>query len=149
MDFSSPAYEAAPSRLRTRFGEPAEAWWQELPGAIGELSERWALAMGAPMGRGNTSLVLLCRRTDGSAAMLKLTPDTQLAVAEGRRSEAGSSYQPRAGIPHRVSERSGSATARRLSRPPHEPWQSTGAGVPATCHGLLWYTSDSGAGVTH
>jgi hypothetical protein len=33
-------------------------------------------------GGANTSLVLRCERTDGSAAMLKLVPDRSLAVAE-------------------------------------------------------------------
>jgi streptomycin 6-kinase len=35
-----------------------------------------------PIGRGNNSLVLRCRRTGGRLAMLKLSPDTEIAAAE-------------------------------------------------------------------
>jgi streptomycin 6-kinase len=38
--------------------------------------------IGDAVGRGNTSLVVRCRRADGRPAVLKLTPDTKLAGAE-------------------------------------------------------------------
>jgi streptomycin 6-kinase len=57
-------------------------WWQALPVTIAELSDRWGIEIGGPVGRGNTSLVLRCRRADGRAAILKLTPDAELAAAE-------------------------------------------------------------------
>jgi streptomycin 6-kinase len=82
MEFSSPAYQAARRRLRARFAEQVEPWWQALPAVLAELSDRWALAVDSPVGRGNTSLVLRCQRDDGSAAMLKLAPERSLAIAE-------------------------------------------------------------------
>lgn len=82
MDFSAPIYAAAHGRLRARFGERVEPWWAALPTLCGELSGRWELRLGSPVGQGNTSLVLCCQRADGRAAILKLTPETELAAAE-------------------------------------------------------------------
>jgi streptomycin 6-kinase len=59
-----------------------EPWWDRLPGAVAHLAERWGLVVGDAVGRGNTSLVIRCRRADGRLAVLKLTPDSELAVAE-------------------------------------------------------------------
>ena len=70
-----------------------EPWWERLPGEPAELAERWELVIGDAVGRGNTSLVMIrCRRADGRAAVLKLTPDPQLGRAEAwalRRWEPG------------------------------------------------------------
>lgn len=82
MDYSSPVYAAVRARLQSRFGDAVHAWWGALPELVTELSARWGLAVDAPVGRGNTSVVLRCRREDGSAAILKLTPDREIAVAE-------------------------------------------------------------------
>jgi streptomycin 6-kinase len=82
MEFSSTVFEETLGRLRARFGRPVELWWRTLPAVVDDLSTRWALTPVAPVGRGNTSLVIRCARADGSAAMLKLTPDPQLATAE-------------------------------------------------------------------
>lgn len=49
---------------------------------MGELAERWELVVGGAVGSGNTSLVLRCRRPDGSAGMLKLTPAREVGVLE-------------------------------------------------------------------
>lgn len=59
-----------------------EPWWERLPGAIADLAERWELVVGDAVGRGNTSLVVRCRRADGRPAVLKLTPESELGVAE-------------------------------------------------------------------
>ncbi len=59
-----------------------EPWWERLPEDVAELAERWELVIGGAVGRGNTSLVLWCRRIDGRAAVLKLTPDAELGAAE-------------------------------------------------------------------
>jgi streptomycin 6-kinase len=59
-----------------------EPWWQRLPVVLAELAERWELVVGEAVGRGNTSLVVRCRRADGRAAVLKLTPEAELGVAE-------------------------------------------------------------------
>jgi streptomycin 6-kinase len=83
-DFSSSVLEATRDRLLARFGAPVLApWWEGLPSLLADLAERWELAVGDAVGRGNTSLVVRCRRGDGSAAILKLSPDAALAAAEG------------------------------------------------------------------
>lgn len=82
MDFSAPIYAAAHARLRARFGERVEPWWAALPTVCDELSQRWELQLGRPVGRGNTSLVLRCQRADGLPAILKLTPERGLSAVE-------------------------------------------------------------------
>jgi len=82
MDLSSPTLGATRGRLLARFGARVKTWWEQLPGAIAELAECWELVVGDAVGRGNTSLVVRCRRADGRAAMLKLTPDVDLGGEE-------------------------------------------------------------------
>lgn len=82
VDFSSPALVATRRRLVDRFGDQVEPWWDRLPAAIADLAARWRLVIGAAVGRGNTSLVVRCRRLDGRPAVLKLTPDVALGTAE-------------------------------------------------------------------
>jgi streptomycin 6-kinase len=80
--------DATRARLVTRFGAAViEPWWRELPALVDDLAARWGIAIGEPVGRGNTSLVLHCTRADGRAAVLKLTPEPALAAAEGRALE--------------------------------------------------------------
>jgi streptomycin 6-kinase len=82
VDLSSPALQATRRRLLARFGVQVEPWWERLPGVIAELAARWDLVVGEAVGRGNTSLVVRCRRVDGRPAVLKLTPDAELGAAE-------------------------------------------------------------------
>ncbi|MCW3000340.1 MAG: hypothetical protein JWN65_3889 [Solirubrobacterales bacterium] len=82
MDHTSPVAEATRSRLVARFGAAVGPWWARLPGMVDDLAARWDLVVGEPVGRGNTSLVLRCRRGDGRRAILKLTPDPRLCGAE-------------------------------------------------------------------
>jgi streptomycin 6-kinase len=82
VDLSSPALEATRRRLLARFGVQVEPWWERLPGAVADLAARWELVIGEAVGRGNTSLVVRCRRVDGRPAVLKLTPDAELGAAE-------------------------------------------------------------------
>lgn len=82
MDLATPPCENVRARLLARFGEAAEIWWRMLPAVIDELAARWELVSLAPVGRDNTSLVVRCLRGDGSVAILKLSPDPQLAGAE-------------------------------------------------------------------
>ena len=82
VDFSAPALEATRGRLLARFGPQVDTWWERLPGVITDLAARWELAVGEAVGRGNTSLVIRCRRVDGRPAVLKLTPDAELGGAE-------------------------------------------------------------------
>lgn len=82
MDFSSPTLDATRSRLLGRFGSRVTPWWEQLPEVLAELADRWELVFGDAVGRGNTSLVVRCRRADGRPAVLKLTPDAEIAAAE-------------------------------------------------------------------
>jgi streptomycin 6-kinase len=59
-----------------------EPWWEALPDTLADLTHRWEVTLDEPVGRGNTSLVLRCRRTDGAAAILKLVPDNDIVRAE-------------------------------------------------------------------
>ncbi|HJU47930.1 MAG TPA: aminoglycoside phosphotransferase family protein [Gaiellaceae bacterium] len=97
-DFSSPLLEATRDRLLARFGAPlVEPWWAGLPSLLADLAARWEFAVGDAVGRGNTSLVLRCRRADRRAAILKLTPDAGLAAAEGA---ALRGWGPSGRVPH-------------------------------------------------
>jgi streptomycin 6-kinase len=82
VDFSSPTLDATRIRLLARFGTRVEPWWERLPAVLDELAERWELVVGDAVGRGNTSLVIRCRRADGRSAVLKLTPEAELGAAE-------------------------------------------------------------------
>jgi streptomycin 6-kinase len=84
VDISSPVLEATRVRLVARFGEEVAAWWARLPGAIEPLAARWDLVVGEPVGRGNTSVVIRCRRGDGARAVLKLCPDPSLSRGEAQ-----------------------------------------------------------------
>ncbi len=76
--------EATRRRLATRFGAQVDAWWERLPRTLDELARRWEIAIAEPVGRGNTSLVLRARTAEGRAAILKLSPDPDLASTEAR-----------------------------------------------------------------
>jgi streptomycin 6-kinase len=67
--------EGARQRLTARFGSDVEGWFDELPGALAALSERWQLELGAPIPRGSVSVVYRCRMADGRGAVLKASPD--------------------------------------------------------------------------
>ncbi len=50
-------------RLARRHAGPAfDAWWESLPQRTAALAERWGLELGEPIPRGNTSLLIRCRR---------------------------------------------------------------------------------------
>ncbi|MEA2169443.1 MAG: streptomycin 6-kinase [Solirubrobacteraceae bacterium] len=71
-------------RLTTRFGAGiVDPWWHQLGWLIDDLARRWDLVRLGPHARGNTSVTLRCRAGTGRRkAVLKLTPDPALAVAE-------------------------------------------------------------------
>jgi streptomycin 6-kinase len=96
VDFSSPTLDATRDRLLARFGPSLDPWWERLPAAVAALAERWELVVGDAVGRGNTSLVVRCRRADGSPAVLKLTPDAELGAAEA---SALRSWEPSGRVP--------------------------------------------------
>jgi streptomycin 6-kinase len=87
---------AARDRLARRHGGPAfDAWWDALPQLTADLARRWRLELGDPIPRGNTSLLLRCRR-DGRDAVLKLSPEPALAVEEARALRA---WEPTGRVP--------------------------------------------------
>jgi streptomycin 6-kinase len=82
VDLSSPTLDATRDRLLARFGARVTPWWDQLPEVLAELAKRWELVVDDAVERGNTSLVVRCRRADGRRAVLKLTPDAELGAAE-------------------------------------------------------------------
>ncbi len=82
MDSASPALELTRLRLVDRFGSGVAEWWQSVPRTVERLADGWGLVVQQPVGRGNTSLVLRCRRADGEAAILKVCPDPAIVAAE-------------------------------------------------------------------
>lgn len=69
-------------QLVHRFGPSASEWCAQLPPLISELSTRWQLQIGTPFEAGASSLTLRCTTSDNTAAVLKLSPDTELMAAQ-------------------------------------------------------------------
>jgi streptomycin 6-kinase len=70
------------ARLVRRFGPQVEAWCAAAPVVAAKLAARWGLVLGEPFaGQGASSVALRCERSDGSPAVLKLSPD-RLFMAE-------------------------------------------------------------------
>jgi streptomycin 6-kinase len=67
--------EGARQRLTARFGGEIEAWFDELPGVLIALAERWQFEFGSAIHRGSVSVVFRCRMADGRGAVLKASPD--------------------------------------------------------------------------
>ena len=62
-------------RLTRRFGAGIAGWCAGVPALASEMAERWSLVLGDPLPSGASSVVLRCTRSDGSPAVLKLSPD--------------------------------------------------------------------------
>ncbi|QBI52815.1 aminoglycoside phosphotransferase family protein [Streptomonospora litoralis] len=71
-------------RLIRRFGTGAADWLADLPARVEELAARWRLTVEGPAPHGRTSVVLFCRRADGTPAILKISPDPGLGTSEAR-----------------------------------------------------------------
>ncbi|MEY9215413.1 aminoglycoside resistance protein [Thermobifida halotolerans] len=71
-------------RLVRRFGTGALHWLDGLPSLVSDLAADWNLTVEGIGPHGQTSVVLRCRRADGTAAVLKVSPDPALIGAEGR-----------------------------------------------------------------
>ncbi|WP_017590485.1 aminoglycoside phosphotransferase family protein [Nocardiopsis ganjiahuensis] len=68
-------------RLERRFGAHVTDWLAELPAVVEKLAAEWRLTVEGPAPHGRTSVVLYVRRAD-SEGVLKLSPDSGLAVSE-------------------------------------------------------------------
>lgn len=68
-------------RLRARFGPDVQSWLDGVPALVSRLARRWGLEVVATTG-GGTSCTFRCRRSDGSFAYLKLTPDAEVHATE-------------------------------------------------------------------
>jgi hypothetical protein len=76
MGSAVPGIDAgARRRLAARLGSEVEAWFDELPGVLTVLAERWQFEFGAPIPRGSVSAVFRCRMADGRRPVLKARPD--------------------------------------------------------------------------
>jgi streptomycin 6-kinase len=76
MGSTLPSVDAgARRRLTARFGNQVASWFDELPGVLRALAQRWQFELGAPIPRGSMSVVLRCRMADGRGAVLKASPD--------------------------------------------------------------------------
>jgi streptomycin 6-kinase len=65
----------ARQRLTARFGSGVAGWFDELPGLLATLADRWRFELGAPIPRGSVSAVFWCELADGRRAVLKASPD--------------------------------------------------------------------------
>jgi streptomycin 6-kinase len=65
-----------------------EAWFDELPGVLAVLAERWQFEFGSPIPRGSVSAVFWCRMADGRRAVLKASPDRARLVFEAAALQA-------------------------------------------------------------
>jgi streptomycin 6-kinase len=145
MDFSSPTVEATRGRLIARFGaERVEPWWESLPTALAELAKRWQLALGDDVGRGNNSLVVRCQ-ADVRPAVLKLTPETEIAAAEAW---ALRSWEPTGRVPQ-VWGYDAAVSALLLEAIPNETplWELGTAVEPGEVAGLIGELHRSGTPV--
>jgi streptomycin 6-kinase len=68
-------------RLTRRFGPGVADWCAGLPALARSAASRWTLDLGEPFPAGNSSVAIRCTRSDGSPAVLKLSPDLPV-VAE-------------------------------------------------------------------
>lgn len=82
-----PPDEAVRRRLIRRFGPEVTGWLDGLPALADRLARRWNIRIGEFASPGNTSCVYFCGRPDGKA-VLKLTPDPELALAEASALDA-------------------------------------------------------------
>jgi streptomycin 6-kinase len=65
----------ARQRLSARFGGGVAEWFDELPGVLGALAERWRFEFRGSIPRGSVSVVFRCRLAGGRGAVLKVSPD--------------------------------------------------------------------------
>jgi streptomycin 6-kinase len=132
----APPDPALARRMLDRFGAPARPWLDALPAQAAELAERWRLTLDGDFGGGGTAAVLRCRRRDdGRGAVLKLTPEVELAAAEG---DALAVWGGRAGA--EPGAHAGAVLARAGSAGPREDRARAGGAGPVPA---LWARDDA------
>ncbi|MFC9253756.1 aminoglycoside phosphotransferase family protein [Amycolatopsis thailandensis] len=70
------------TRLVSRFGSEAEGWLAGVPALAARLASRWDFELGELFDSGASSVVLRCRWSDGTPAVLKLSPDGALLTKQ-------------------------------------------------------------------
>ncbi|MEV7555036.1 aminoglycoside phosphotransferase family protein [Amycolatopsis sp. NPDC089917] len=70
------------TRLVGRFGADAEGWLAGVPALAARLASRWDFELGELFDSGASSVVLRCRWSDGTPAVLKLSPDGALLTKQ-------------------------------------------------------------------
>jgi streptomycin 6-kinase len=75
-------------RLTARFGSEVETWFDELPGLLTALADRWQFVLGCSIPRGSVSVVFWCRMADGRHAVLKASPDRARLASEAAALDA-------------------------------------------------------------
>ncbi|GAB3208549.1 aminoglycoside phosphotransferase family protein [Marinactinospora thermotolerans] len=71
-------------RLVRRFGAGARNWLAAMPALVDEIAREWGLTIDGPAPHGATSVVLYCRREDGTPAVLKVGPEPRLIRNEAQ-----------------------------------------------------------------
>lgn len=70
------------ARLVGRFGPDAGDWLAGVPALAARLASRWGFVLGELFESGASSVVLRCRWSDGTPAVLKLSPDRALLAKQ-------------------------------------------------------------------
>lgn len=73
--------EPARARLVDRFGPEVALWCDEFPSIVDSLTRRWGLEVVSALA-GNTGRTLMCRDKAGRSAVLKVTPQLDIAATE-------------------------------------------------------------------
>lgn len=73
--------DPARARLVRRFGDSVTSWIDALPDLMDTLTTRWGLTAG-PLMPGGTGATFLCTAHTGTNAVLKVTPDIDIAAHE-------------------------------------------------------------------
>lgn len=69
-------------RLTRRFGPKVAVWCGAVPVLADQAAARWGFVLGDALPAGASSVTLRCRCPDGSAAVLKLSPDHRFMVEQ-------------------------------------------------------------------
>ncbi|MFS8097876.1 phosphotransferase [Lentzea alba] len=72
------------TRLSARFGPEVSVWCADVPRLVERTAGRWGLSVGAELEPGAVSVVLQCRWSNDTPAVLKLSPDRELLAAQAR-----------------------------------------------------------------